>query len=245
MWKKRIRSRGSNVNLYTARCRILGGVMNKMMILIIGILLLITGNVYAVDNAGDINLDPNYLNLKVYQFSVSTSPLCTDPIILFEDDSPSFQDVLAGPDFGAGQISDGTYPCVIIEFSDNIQYQPSVSSTTGQCNSSTPYTLDVCSSGTSTMTDGSTTTCDSSENRVAMYLSTASTSTTGVNAFDPPSTIGDASNGFNLASALVVSGAGTGKFVVNATDKICDSTHSTCSGATCEMAPPLFSFTKL
>ena len=220
----------------------------KKLIYIVGVVLsflsLGTTNIYASLLIGDINLDPNYLNLKVYQFSVSTSPLCTNPITVFEDASPSYQNVLTNPNFGAGQISDGTYPCVMIEFSDNIQYQPSVTSTSLGCDSSTPYTSDVCSSGASTMTDGTTTTCTAAENRVTMYLSTASTSTTSADAFAPPTTIGDASNGFNLASSLVVAGTAVGNFVVNGTNKICDPTHDNCGGTGCEMQPPLFSFTK-
>jgi hypothetical protein len=219
--------------------------MKNFTILLFGMFLIFGQTVFGSTEAGDINLDPNYLNLKVYQFSVSTSPLCTNPITVFEDASPSYQNVLVSPNFGSGQISDGTYPCVIIEFSDNIQYQPSVTSTSNQCDSTVAYTGDVCRSGTSTMTDGSVTTCTAAENRVAMYLSTASSSSNGGDAFTPPTSIGDALRGFNLASSLVVAGTGVGNFVVNATDKICDNTHDSCSGNVCEMMAPLFSFTKL
>ena len=201
---------------------------------------------HAQDNAGDINLDPSYLQLKVYQFSVSADPLCSDPITIFEEASPSYQDVLTNPNFGAGQIADGTYPCVIIEFSDKIRYQPTADSFTGACLAADNYELDVCRSGTSRMTDGSVTTCSAGEDRVAMYLSTASSSSGGgADAFQKPTSIGDSANGFNLAASLIVSGTSVGKFVVNGTGKICDPAHSTCSGSACEMNPPVFSFSKL
>lgn len=208
--------------------------------------LLFVSNVYSAD----LNLDPEYLKLTIYKFSVSTSPLCTSPVTVFENSSGVEANVLESPDFGDGFLADGTYSCVIIEFSDNIKYTPTASSDSGGCVAGTEYTLDVCNAsggGSVTMTDGTTTTCDDTNQRITMYLSTASTSSGGsANAFTPPTSLSDASNGFNLASALVVSGKTSGKFVVNGTDKVCDTNDGSCSGVgTCEMMPPAFSFAKL
>ena len=63
-------------------------------------------------------------------------------------------------------------------------------------------------------------------------------------AFTPPTSLTDALRGFNLATALVVSGSTTGKFVVNGTDKICDTADGSCDGAasTCEMQPHFLVF---
>ena len=97
------------------------------------------------------------------------------------------------------------------------------------------------------MTDGSTTTCTAGDDRVAMYISTASTKVGGgADAFQPPTIVGDTTKGFNLAASLVVSGTSVGKFIVNGTGKICDTADGACSGSgSCEMQPPLFSFLKV
>lgn len=202
-------------------------------------------------HASDLNIDPSFLKIKVYKFAVSTSPFCTNPVTVIENDSPTYTDVLSNPDFGDGTITDGTYPCVIIEFSDTIKYAPNANSTSGNCTNGTEYTLDVCNAsggGTFKLVNGTTGTCASGEQRVAMYLSTTSTSTGGgANAFLPPVTTSDGTKGFNLGSALEVSGTSIAKFVVNGTDKICDTNDGSCNGAatSCEMQPPLFSFSKL
>lgn len=100
------------------------------------------------------------------------------------------------------------------------------------------------------MIDGTTTSCTSGTDKVTMYLSTASTSTTGVDAFNPPTNGTESTKGFNLANALVVSGDAIGKFTVNPTDKVCDKFYSGCDGSTgggstCSMEPPLFSFSQV
>ena len=142
-------------------------------------------------------------------------------------------------------LADGTYNCIVIEFSDNIKFTPNATSTSGNCVGGAEETLDVCSSGSSTLIDGTTATCSTSENIVAMYLSTGSTSSNGSDAFIPPSSGNYATNGFNLGSALVVSGSSVANFVVNATDMVCDTAHADCNGSvanSCEMAAPAFTF---
>jgi hypothetical protein len=210
--------------------------MNKLLL----VSFLLSSQIYGAD----LSLDPTYLKLKVYKVAVSTSVLCTDLITVLDESSPNYQDVLTSPTFGSGTLANGTYPCVVIEFSDRIKYSPSTSSTSGNCVQNTEYTLDVCSSGSSKNIAGDTVTCDATENQVAMYLSTTSTNTTGSDAFNPPTQLSDATYGFNLANALTVSASTVGTFVVNGTDKICDTNDSSCSGSasTCEMQPPIFSF---
>ena len=210
----------------------MGGIMIKSMIVIMTNFCFVFASAFAAD----INIDPTELNLKVYKFAVSSSPLCTSLKTVFSTETPTAQNVLSNPNFGSGSLTDGTYPCVAIEFSDNITYKPNANSDTGNCVSGATSTLDVCSSGSSTMIDGTTTTCTAAENRVTMFLSTASTQTNGGDAFTPPTVLGDSTKGFKLTAALTVSGATAGTFVVNGTDKIADQ------GGNCEMNAPLFSF---
>ncbi|PIS10077.1 MAG: hypothetical protein COT73_11280 [Bdellovibrio sp. CG10_big_fil_rev_8_21_14_0_10_47_8] len=195
---------------------------------------LMSNNVFAAD--------PQYLKIKVYKMAVSTSPLCTNLVTIIDNgSSPTYTDVLVNPTLGSGSVADGTYPCVVIEFSDTLQFASDT--TTGSCTASTNVSMSVCqNSETSTLIDGSTTTCTAGDDRVAMYLSTASTATTGTgghSAFQAPTSVGDATKGFLLSTALTVSGSAAGKFVVNGTGKI-DGT-----GGSCDMQPPAFSFSKV
>ncbi|MGE3682831.1 MAG: hypothetical protein AB7G93_13985 [Bdellovibrionales bacterium] len=153
---------------------------------------------------------------------------------------------------GSGTLGSGTYPCVIVEFSDNIKFTPSTNSSSGNCLTTQEETMDVCRAGggaNSQLSDGTTTTCTNGDDRVAMYLSTGSSSTTGVDAFNPPTSLGDASHGFNLANALSVSGSALGKFVVNPSGKVCDGDDASCDGGgnngSCRMEPPTFTFSPL
>lgn len=215
---------------------------------------LLSLNAFAITDAGNINITPGALKLKIYKFAVSTSPLCTNLVTVVDNgNTPTEVDFLSAPNLGNGVLANGTYPCIVIEFADNLKFRVSTATTSGNCSTSTDNILDVCrsdNSGTSKLVDGTTTTCGVSgtNDRVAMYLSTASSSTTNSDAFNPPTSVGDAAHGFNLASALVVTGTSTGKFVVNATNKVCDTADTACNGGggtSCEMAPPLFSFSKV
>jgi len=91
------------------------------------------------------------------------------------------------------------------------------------------------------MLDGSEGSCDAppgTEDRVVMYLSTASTNTTGGpssgNAFLAPGA--DGKNGRKLAEPLVVSGDTVGTFVVDARDRVAPGPDG------CDMQPPAFTF---
>lgn len=207
------------------------------------ILLLTIAAFYAQMAMGaNSGLNPSSLKLKVYKFAVSTSELCTNPVTVFTNSSPTYKDVYASPNFGSGLPTPDTYKCVIIEFSDQIKYVPATTSTSGNCVAGTEYTLDVCRSGsTSTLADGTSVTCNTSatEDRVGIYISTGATSTgggSGNNAFAPPSYVGDSASGLNLGSALVVTTSGSGQLIVNGAGKVEDS------GAACDHQPPLFSF---
>lgn len=192
--------------------------------------------------------NPASLKVKVYKVAFSASQLCTDPVTVYSksESEATYIDFLGNPTLADGaSLDDGTYPCVIIEFSDLIKY--TTTATDGSCAANTEYTGDVCrdqggSSGSYQLIDGTTGTCSATtgvDNHIAMYLSTGSTSSNGgegTTAFLPPLTTSDSSRGFNLASAFIKSGAKTGTFVVDGTGKI------TGAGAQCEMQPPTFSF---
>ncbi len=217
---------------------------------------LLTANLTFAANRGD----PSSLKLSIYKMAVSTSPLCTNLTTVIDNgDTPSEVEFIGGINIGSGTIVNGTYPCVVIEFNDNIKFTPNFNSDGGNCLSSAESTLDVCRDYNSnnivedgefsTLIDGSISNCSSAVtgDRVAMYLTTASTLSNGGDSFNPPTTNPDSTKGLNLGSALVISGTSTAKFVVNGTAKVCDGDDSACNGSAgqCEMEPPLFSFTQL
>jgi len=200
--------------------------------------------------AADLSLNPSSLKLKIYAMYVSTNVLCTNPTLVLTVSNPTYTDILSSPNFGAGTLADGTYPCVMFLMSSVIKYTTATTSTSNHCVGGTEYTGDVCQTGdSSTLADGSTTTCTTNTaDQVLLYLTTAVTATNNTHTFKPPTTVGDTSNALPLTSALVVSGTSSGKFIVNGTGKICDNADVGCSGGggtSCEMLPPSFGFSKL
>ena len=196
--------------------------------------------------AGDLSLSASSLKLKVYKFAVSTSPLCTNlSTVVDNGTTPQEVNFVGGISLGFGTIATGNYPCIVIEFSDQIKYKPDQNSTSGNCLASTEYTLDVCSSGSAKLIDGTTTNCDGTDNKVAMYLSTGVAS--NGDGFYPPTVLNDTTNGFVLGSQLSITGTSSGSFVVNPTGKVCDDATSGCDGGSgggsnCKMEVPAFSF---
>ena len=196
--------------------------------------------------------DPTELQVKVFRFAVSASTDCSNPITVVDRGSNAdYVNFLDSPNLGSGSLADGTYPCVMIEMSDQIKFKPATNVGV-DCVANTEYTLDVCGNNeTVTLFDGSSGTCAGdnganssgsfTETTVTLYLSTASTSSGGsANAFTPPTSGSDASNGFNLGTALTVSGAQSGTFTVNGTGKV--ESDDTTSQGYCEFQPPSFTF---
>ena len=195
-------------------------------------------NAYAVS--------PSSLMMTIHKVAVSTSPLCTSLITILDNDATGNaidRNFLSNPTLGSGNIENGTYPCVVIEFSDSLTFVPE--STTGSCTGGVSSSINVCRSGYfSKLIDGTTVNCSDTTDHIAMYLSTASASNgagDSANAFEPPTSAGDSSDsahGLRLQSPLVVSGDSRGTFVADATNKIDGSNSS------CEMQPPTFSFSQ-
>lgn len=236
--------------------------MKKMFnVFVLANVLGVFSQAHAID--GDLSLSASSIKLKVYKMAVSTSPLCTGLITVLDNGStPTEVDFLQNPSLGSGTLADGTYPCIVVEMSDQVKFNPSANSTSQNCQISTQYVLDVCSAGSdpSTLIDGTSSTCAGSDgspvdNKVAMYISTASTGGNSSNVFARPTSVGDTSHGLNLGAALTISGTSSGKFVVNSTGKVCDGNSAGCEGrgadgtgfgdGTCQMGPPVFSFSKL
>ena len=99
------------------------------------------------------------------------------------------------------------YPCIVIEMSSQIKYKPTT--TQNNCDNTTEYTLNVCqNTQQSTLIDGSSVTCDgTSDTRIAIYISTGSTWTTGKgDPFLPPASIEMQTVGFNSLQLWLLMG---------------------------------------
>lgn len=109
-----------------------GNSMNKLSI--VKKLLLVSALSVTGLHAADLNITPTSLKLKVYKFAVSTSPLCTNLITIVDNGStPTEVDFLGSPNLGNGIVANGTYPCIVIEFADNIKFATAVNSTSNHC----------------------------------------------------------------------------------------------------------------
>lgn len=183
---------------------------------------------------------PAAVKIKMYKFAVSTSALCTNPQTIYSNDNPSLTNMSDGPTFSSVVLADGTYPCVIIEMSDKVYFTPSAAE--GSCTiPAEDPSIEICRANNGAapfqLVDGTTGTCAAGEQRIAIYLSTAtSSSAENVNSFLPPRSTSETERGINLATALVVAGAKTGTFVTDFSNK------ASCQAGSWELDAPVFAF---
>lgn len=193
--------------------------------------------------AGDLSLNAHSLKLKVYKMAVSTSASCTSPVTVIDNGLfPVEVDVKApNPVFGSGNITDGTYPCVMLEISDTIKYSGQAS-TSGNCSPSIETSRDLCrldNAGSTQLLDGSVVLCANTEEHVVIYLSTDTAAVPSGNGFIPPAAGPGSQDGAHLASPLIVSGSAMGKLNVSTDGYLCDNENDTgadCDGAGAEAA---------
>lgn len=237
--------------------------MKKLFILLM--CLMVSSVSYAVVSPEVATGDPEFLKIKVYKMAVSTSEFCDSSstfTTVFEDSDPEYQDVLNDPTFGAGTLADGSYNCVVIEFSDHIRYLPDVNvdleSENGVCSVTGPvgadyYESDVCNVHSEEdpadpfrLIDGTTGSCDDTEQRVAMWLSITGPeddeeAEEHANIFVPQTSASDNTRGGNIEGAFVVDGDTSAVFVVDGNGKI-QARKFEGEESECEMGKPLFIF---
>lgn len=185
-------------------------------------------------------IDPSSVKLKIYKVGFYKDEYCTK----LEDScsaSGDYQEMTDSPTLCSAKLSDGKYKCIAIEMSDTLKSTPVESSDNDGCVADEENDLNVCRGQISEDMDGDEIDCDDGDDRVTIYLSTASTNSggdDGGNAFVKP-TEDDPNNGLALSNAFVVDGKTTAVFVSDFTGKIAESG----SGPyTCETQPPVFSF---
>ena len=184
--------------------------------------------------------DASSLKLQVFSVMLSTSPLCTNPVTVFSNSTPTEVDFMAAPTLGGGNPPDGTYPCVIIKMLDGIKFKPSANS--GSCTANQEYTDSVCQASEFTNAPDSSLpqNCTSgSTDVVYLYITTDKTVPGGGHAFQQPTSSSAHAYGVPLATPLVIAGTTRSKFVVKATNSV-DGSNPTCG-----MNAPTFDFQRL
>lgn len=189
----------------------------------------------AASGASLLASTPSVAKMSIYQFAVSESENCTDPVIVIDNgDTPKEFDMLDSPQLGSGTVADGTYPCVIMVMSSSLAV--AASETDAVCTANEEFTQSVCGGGESgeglTMNfDGVEQACGGTK-KAYLYLSTGSTLTRTYeqsgscdarfdegddsicNSFFPPNTE-DTALGVPLGEALVVNGEEVGVFTLS------------------------------
>ena len=235
----------------------------KKIILIITMLLFVSSSAMA---AGTTEA-----NVKLYKVYLSLNGDCSSPITAWDvanhtDDYPlgyAEVDMVVGPEIGTMTVNEtGTgesYKCIIFKMSDKITFIPDADVSLDDvvvCNSeiTEPYAIDVCydyggESGAPTVTNpetGDTYSCSLTEDMIYLYVSTYSAASEGSqdqNPFAPPTSDGDAVNGFALTSgAFEVTADGSILTFIFGTDGKVNAREDE-GGAVCEMEAPDFGAT--
>lgn len=197
------------------------------------------------------------LRIKMYKFYVAESANCTDPVLVYENDAPTYTSMSEAGTLFQEELSDGTYNCVIIVMSDHIKATPETNVGTA-CVAGVENTQDVCQpyqgegeeEGDDPFlivdnVDGTQTTCTDGEDQVVLWLTTAVTAASDENMiFRKPTATGlpsGATASDVLETALVVSGATNGTFYVDVSGKI-EARDFGEGDETCEMGKPDFGF---
>ncbi len=186
--------------------------------------------------------DTSAAKLTAYEFLMAKSGDCSDPVSIFKADHGKEVDMMTGPEIGSGQLDAGTYNCVIMVMSDKLSFTPKT--TNGACIAGTAVDLDVFQPQgetyrpTATLPDGTSVEGTASEQKIAVYISTLSTSTGGgedSNPMEAPTT-SKTTNGIILQSALEVTKDTTGTMIMDTAGKVEPN------GDNCDMQPPTFGF---
>lgn len=169
---------------------------------------------------------PQAVNIKFYEFWVSPHADCTEMTRVFNDASPSYQNVSNNISFGDVTMANGSYPCIAVKFSDIVQLVPDYTSDNGNCVQGTTYTRDLFRTGdSSTSPDGTvingsgTNPAGHIENGMYVYLSTAGNNSNSCT---------DPSSPCQLPSAFEVTGDSTATMVWDFTNGI-EDTGGSCS----------------
>ncbi len=195
----------------------------------------LSSSVFASGSCTGPWIDTAFMKVKVYQFAVSTSTACTNPVVIFSSAGGREMDLLKNPTLGGGNIPDGVYTCLMITMSDQIKISPTTSDGL-QCVAGTQYIKDTCRADDGTAnsdlligTTFNNVACHGTivgavstpvEDMVTLYLTTVGGG--AGSAWNKPTST-TSTNPVLLNAPFVVSGSSVGTFVVNARNGLCTS----------------------
>ncbi len=205
---------------------------------------------------GSFNLmaavNPSSVKLTIYGVALSTNADCSNATVLSYSPSGTTYDFMQNPAIISGNVSSGTYPCVILYMSNVITHIPATSDGVS-CVAGTSYSGSICNLGNACQfttaspnasnvlvygglgTPTSTSGTDSTHiDKMLLFLSTSSTGS-GSTAFQQP-TSANWTYGIKLGAPFVMSSSGGGTFVVNFNNQVISG------GGTCNLNAPSFSF---
>ncbi|OFZ78301.1 MAG: hypothetical protein A2583_02520 [Bdellovibrionales bacterium RIFOXYD1_FULL_53_11] len=154
--------------------------------------------------------------------------------------SAPYEEMAVAPELGSTDVPVGTYNCVRMEISDIIKFKPVDNVAGGACVADTEVIQDVNSAGspsTGVLFDGTPYSGQAGEQKIAVYISTWSTSLNGTG--NPPARDGDSGRGIKLSSPLVVTAATGGVFYLDGSGQVYVNTSN---GNACEFEVPKFGF---
>jgi hypothetical protein len=187
-------------------------------------------------------VDTKAAKMTYYEFWLAKEADCSNPIAVFKNTAGKEVDMMVGPEIGSGELEQGTYNCVIMVMSDTTKFTPAA--TTGNCTIDQEYTLDVFQpqgetyKPTGKLPDGTVVTGAVGAQKMAVYISTMSTSTGGEmdgNPFEAP-TASKPKNGIKLTSPMKITADIVGTMVMDTTGRV------ESNGQSCDMQPPEFGF---
>lgn len=168
-------------------------------------------------------VDPGYVKVKAYEFRVSKNADCSNGIVVYKNDSPTYQDLTHNPTLGSGTIPDGTYNCVMVRMSDTLHFTAATQDSLHTCTPGDDSTTDVGHDGVSIAPDGTSQNLGArgTENIVWLYVRTNAPTGQDVNSFAP-------TGGISLTSPLVVNGDTAHTMVFDFSGRVGDD-HGVCS----------------
>jgi hypothetical protein len=182
-------------------------------------------------------VDPGYVKIKVYEMRVSPNADCSNPITVFQNAAPAYQDFAHNPTLGAGAIPNGTYKCVLMKMSDFIHYTPATTNpgwahSPPACVVGTDKVSDVGHDEDAVDPDGTSHAMGAAgtENIVWLYVRQGASSNSG-NSFAP-------TGGIPLTSPLVVNGDGAHTMVFDFSGRIGEELNNSTWDCGCD-APTL------
>ena len=144
------------------------------------------------------------VKVKIYKLALSTNADCSNPITIFENNSPGQSEMVnQQPNLGKGKVTPKTYNCAIVEIAKNVSTMGAPSCPTVRVDSICPDTWQsqlTNGSGTFQCTGGT-----GNDQRIAIYFTTNGPDNPDTRKFLPPLNGSDNTSGIKPTGPIVIS----------------------------------------